>query len=360
MIEIRNLTKGFENGPIIQNINLDVEEGECIVIIGGSGCGKSTLLRCINRLNKPEEGEILIEGENILDPKADLDKIRRKMGMVYQSFNLFSHLNVLENITLAPMVVNKVPKEKAIEEAKALLKRVGLQGKEYNMPSSLSGGQKQRVAIARTLAMHPKVILFDEPTSALDPTMVDEVESVIKDLVNDGMTCVIVTHEMRFAKNVATKVIFLAEKGIYEQGSPAKVFDNPSKPLTQRFLYRSRMLEKRLEKDDLDLPSLSSELRKFLSDYETNNKQSQLVSYVCDELLYPIFENEKAINYCNLRLMCSESSSHHILQLEFPGLEYDPLNNSYVDDINIKLLEHYSDILLSKKVKDTWQVRIQM
>ena len=360
MIKIRNLTKGFENGPIIQNINLDIEEGECVVIIGGSGCGKSTLLRCINRLNVPEKGEILIEGENILDPKADIDKIRRKMGMVYQHFNLFSHLNVLENIILAPIEVNNTPREEAIEEAKALLKRVGLQGKEYNMPSSLSGGQKQRAAIARTLAMHPKVILFDEPTSALDPTMVDEVESVIRDLVKEGMTCVIVTHEMRFAKNVASKVIFLAEKGIYEQGTPEKIFDNPSRPLTQRFLYRSRMLERKLEKGNLDLPSLSTELRKFLSDYETNNKQKQLVSYVCDELIYPLFDKEESINYCDLKLMCSESSDHHILQLDFPDLKDDPLNNPYVDELNIKILEHYSDIILSKKVKDTWRVSIQM
>ena len=360
MIKIRNLTKSFEQGTIIQNINLDVEEGECVVIIGGSGCGKSTLLRCINRLVVPEEGEILIDGDNILDPKADIDKIRRKMGMVYQHFNLFSHLSVLENIILAPIEVNKTPRDKAIEEAKALLKRVGLQGKEDNMPSSLSGGQKQRVAIARTLAMHPKVILFDEPTSALDPTMVDEVEYVIRDLVKEGLTCVIVTHEMRFAKNIASKVIFLAEKGIYEQGSPEKIFDNPSKPLTQRFLYRSRMLERRLEKDNLDLPSLSTELRQFLSNYETNSKQNQLLSYVCDELLYPVFDNEESMNYCDLKLMCSESSSHHLLQLDFPDIENDPLNNSYVDDINIKILEHYSDIILSKKVNDIWQVRIQM
>ena len=166
MISIKNLTKSYDSGTVIENVSFDIQDGECVVIIGGSGCGKSTLIRCINRLNVPDSGEIWIDGENILDPKADVDAMRRSMGMVYQHFNLFSHLNVLENIILAPMVVNKVEREEAVKEAKQLLKRVSLDGKEYNMPSSLSGGQKQRVAIARTLAMHPKFIIFDEPTSA--------------------------------------------------------------------------------------------------------------------------------------------------------------------------------------------------
>jgi ABC-type polar amino acid transport system ATPase subunit len=289
MISIKNLTKSYDSGTVIENVSFDIQDGECVVIIGGSGCGKSTLIRCINRLNVPDSGEIWIDGENILDPKADVDAMRRSMGMVYQHFNLFSHLNVLENIILAPMVVNKVEREEAVKEAKQLLKRVSLDGKEYNMPSSLSGGQKQRVAIARTLAMHPKFIIFDEPTSALDPTMVDEVESVIKDLANDGMTCVIVTHEMSFARNVASRVIFLAEKGIYEQGTAQEIFDNPSRPLTQRFLYRSRMFEKELLRDGLDLLSLNSELKKYVSKYDTNRNQALLINSVCDELLYPVF-----------------------------------------------------------------------
>ncbi|MBO7677247.1 MAG: amino acid ABC transporter ATP-binding protein [Erysipelotrichaceae bacterium] len=361
MISIKNVTKGYENGPIIEHINLDIEDGGCVVIIGGSGCGKSTLLRCINKLNVPEEGEIWIDGENILDPKADVDRIRRNMGMVYQHFNLFSHLNVLENIILAPTILNKTPREEAIAEAKQLLKRVGLAGKENNTPSSLSGGQKQRVAIARTLAMHPKVILFDEPTSALDPTMVDEVETVIKDLVNEGMTCVIVTHEMRFAKNVATKVIFLAEKGIYEQGTASEVFDHPKKPLTQRFLYRSRMYEASLLKDQLDLLSLNSELKKFVSKYETNPKQTKLFCYVCDELLYPIFHSEYApAESADLKLICSENSEHHVLKISFPGLMNDPLCDAYIDELNYKLLEHYSEIILSKRSGANWEVSIQM
>ena len=244
MIQIKNLTKDYGNGPILENIDLEVKKGESVVIIGGSGCGKSTLLRCINHLVVPEKGEIWIDGENILAKGADIDAIRRKMGMVYQHFNLFSNLNILENIILAPMKVAGMNRTDAIAEAKRLLARVGMAGRETAMPGDLSGGQKQRVAIARTLAMHPQVILFDEPTSALDPTMVDEVESVVRSLVDEGMTSVLVTHEMRFAKKVATTVVFLAEKGIYEQGPPSQVFDHPQKLLTQRFLYRSRMLEK--------------------------------------------------------------------------------------------------------------------
>lgn len=361
MISIKNLTKSYDSGTVIENVSFDIQDGECVVIIGGSGCGKSTLIRCINRLNVPDSGEIWIDGENILDPKADVDAMRRSMGMVYQHFNLFSHLNVLENIILAPMVVNKVEREEAVKEAKQLLKRVSLDGKEYNMPSSLSGGQKQRVAIARTLAMHPKFIIFDEPTSALDPTMVDEVESVIKDLANDGMTCVIVTHEMSFARNVASRVIFLAEKGIYEQGTAQEIFDNPSRLLTQRFLYRSRMFEKELLRDGLDLLSLNSELKKYVSKYDTNRSQALLINSVCDELLYPVFTSEKEpAATAHLKLICSESSNHHMLRISFPDIKHDPLSDFYMDKLNYMFLEHYSSILLSKFNGDSWEVSIQM
>ena len=314
MISIRNLTKDYGNGPILEHVNLEIEKGESVVIIGGSGCGKSTLLRCINRLIVPEEGEIYIEGENILDKRANIDQIRRKMGMVYQHFNLFSHLSVLENIILAPMQVAGMNRTDAVAEAKQLLKQVGMAGREAAMPSSLSGGQKKRVAIARTLVMHPKVILFDEPTSALDPTMVDEVESVIRNLVETGMTSVLVTHEMRFARNVSSKVLFLAERGIYEQGTPQEVFDRPSRPLTQRFLYRSRMFEAKLEPASLDLYALASELRAFLNRYEFESRQERLIPVVCDELLYPVFH---AAN--GAATEGSESTARHTLLVGLQG-----------------------------------------
>jgi ABC-type glutathione transport system ATPase component len=234
-------------------------------------------------------------------------------------------------------------------------------GRERAMPSSLSGGQKQRAAIARTLAMHPDVILFDEPTSALDPTMVDEVESVIRSLVGGGMTSVIVTHEMRFARNIASKVIFMAERGIYEQGKPEELFDRPAKPLTQRFLYRSRMLERELDAGRLDLYALASELREFLNRYETDSRQFSLIPVVCDELLYPVFRaGENSASSGTLRLLCSETSRSHTLILRFDGLSGDPLEQPYLDELNLRLLENSAEFVFSRPVGDSWEVLIQM
>ena len=361
MISIRNLTKCFDGITILEHVNLEIEKGDSVVIIGGSGCGKSTLLRCINRLIVPEEGEILIGGENILDKNANVDAIRRKMGMVYQQFNLFSHLNVLENVILAPVKVAGMNHADAVALAKQLLERVGMAGRENAMPSELSGGQKQRVAIARTLAMKPEVILFDEPTSALDPTMVDEVESVIRGLVDEGMTSVLVTHEMRFARKVASQVVFLAEKGIYEQGTPEKVFDHPGKVLTQRFLYRSRMLEKTLTADELDLYALASELRGFLQRYDHDTRQEKFLPLLCDELLYPVFRSAEApAQSASVRLLCSETSARHTLLISFRGLSGDPLAAPYLDELNLTLLERFSEFILSRRTDDGWEVCIQM
>ena len=361
MISIRNLSKDYGGGPVLQDINLDIEKGESVVIIGGSGCGKSTLLRCINRLIVPESGEIWIDGQNILDKKANVDVIRRKMGMVYQHFNLFSHLNVLENIILAPVNVAGANKADAIAEAKKLLARVGMAGREESMPSDLSGGQKQRVAIARTLAMHPELILFDEPTSALDPTMVDEVESVIRSLADEGMTSVLVTHEMRFARKVASKVVFLAEKGIYEMGPPEQLFDHPEKLLTQRFLYRSRMYEKQLQAKRLDLHSLSSALRAFLRRYDHETKQEKLFPVLCDELLYPVFQNaEHPAQSADIRLLCSETSARHTLLVSFPDIKDDPLGEPYLDALNLQILQNYAESVFSTQKDGGWEVCIQM
>lgn len=361
MIQIRNLSKRYGNNPpVFQNVNLDVNKGDAVAIIGGSGCGKSTFLRCINRLIVPEEGQIMFDGVNILDKNTDIDAVRRRMGMVYQQFNLFSHLNVLENVILAPMKVDGRSKEEAIEEAKSLLEMVGMDKRLYHMPSELSGGQKQRAAIARTLAMHPEVILFDEPTSALDPTMVDEVESVIKNLVESGMTSLIVTHEMRFARNVATKVVFLAEQGIYEQGTAEQIFNHPEKELTRRFIYRSRMFEKILTPENYDLYSLASELRAFVSRYETNRKQATLFSVLCDELLFPTLA-QSGVSNISVRLVCSETSTKHSLIIGFSEVDSDPLNSPFLDNLNRILLQQYSDSVRSeKKGRGEWEVIIEM
>lgn len=228
VIHIEGLSKSFGSNLVFQDINVDIEKGDCISVIGPSGCGKSTFLRCINLLEQPTGGRVFIDGQEITAKGAPLDQIRRKMGMVYQTFNLFSHKTVLENVMMAPMQLQGLSKEDAIHLAMECLTQVGMAERADYMPSQLSGGQKQRAAIARCVAMKPEIILFDEPTSALDPTMVDEVLAVIRRLVNRGMTCVIVTHEMSFAKAVSSQVIYMDEKGIYEMGPRLRSSTPPS------------------------------------------------------------------------------------------------------------------------------------
>ena len=236
MIEVKNLKISFGDLHVIKDLSINIEKGEKIVVIGPSGSGKSTFLRCLNRLETPTGGHILFDGVDMADPKADLDKCRQKMGMVFQHFNLFPHLTVLENITLAPVSLKLKTKAQTEEHEMKLLERVGLQDKANVYPSTLSGGQKQRIAIVRSLAMDPEVILFDEPTSALDPEMVGEVLNVIKDLANEGMTMAIVTHEMGFAREVADRVIFMDGGYIAEEGTPEQIFQHPKSERLQQFL----------------------------------------------------------------------------------------------------------------------------
>ena len=237
MIKIKNLEKTYGDLKVLKGISTDIKEGEVISIIGPSGSGKSTFLRCINRLEEPTNGEIDIEGENIVSPKVDINKIREKVGMVFQHFNLFPHKTVLENITIGPIKLKKTSQEEAEKIAISLLEKVGLADKKDVYPNKLSGGQKQRVAIARALAMNPKIILFDEPTSALDPEMIGEVLEVMKDLAREGMTMIVVTHEMGFARTVANRVFFMDQGTILEDGSPKEIFDNPKEERTKEFLH---------------------------------------------------------------------------------------------------------------------------
>ena len=235
-IIVKKLEKSFENQKVLRGIDLEIQDGETVVLIGSSGSGKSTFLRCLNLLNVPDKGQIFIDGQEITKPKTNLNKLRAKVGMVFQSFNLFENLNIIENIKLAPKKVLHISNKQAEKEAMELLKRVGLANKAYDYPKNLSGGQKQRVAIARALAMHPEVILFDEPTSALDPEMVGEVLEVIKDLAKDhSRTMVIVTHEMSFAREVGTRLIFLDKGKIIEDGEPHQVMDHPTTERAARF-----------------------------------------------------------------------------------------------------------------------------
>lgn len=239
-IEAKNIYKTFDNMHVLKGINLKVNDGEVVVLVGASGSGKSTFLRCLNLLAAPTSGSVLIDGIDITDPSVDLNQIRRKIGMVFQSFNLFENMTVIENIKLAPKKLLHTSDAAAEKEARQLLKRVGLLDKADMMPKYLSGGQKQRIAIARALAMHPEAVLFDEPTSALDPEMIGEVLDVIRDLAKDGLTMVIVTHEMSFAREVGTRMIFLDRGKIIEDGTPKQVMDHPKTERAARFFAMAK------------------------------------------------------------------------------------------------------------------------
>lgn len=236
MIIVKDLKKDFGDLQVLKNINCHIEKGECVVVIGPSGSGKSTFLRCLNRLEEPTGGQIIFDGQDVTDRSNDINKIRQKLSMVFQHFNLFNHLTVMQNLTLAPVKQKLMSEAEAEKKAMELLTRVGLAEKADVYPAQLSGGQKQRVAIARSLAMNPKAILFDEPTSALDPEMVGEVLDVMKALAKDGMTMVVVTHEMGFARDVADRVLFMSDGVITEEGTPEQIFDNPQQERTKAFL----------------------------------------------------------------------------------------------------------------------------
>ena len=238
MISVKNLRKSFHGTEVLKGITTEIDRGDVVCIIGPSGSGKSTFLRCLNRLETPDSGEILLDGVDLMDRKTDLDRQRMKMGMVFQQFNLFPHMTILKNLTVSPMMLKKTPQAEAEAKAMQLLDRVGLADRAKDYPAQLSGGQKQRVAIVRALCMEPEVMLFDEPTSALDPEMVGEVLDLMRDLAKDGMTMAVVTHEMGFAREVADRVVFMADGKILEEGSPTDIFDHPQDPRLQDFLSK--------------------------------------------------------------------------------------------------------------------------
>lgn len=238
MILVKDLHKSFGNLKVLKGIHQEVKQGEVVVVVGPSGSGKSTFLRCVNLLEQPSQGEIIIAGKSITQPKVDINRIRQKVGMVFQHFNLFPHLTILDNIILAPMKIKGMSRDRAVALAEELLKKVGLIDKIHAYPVQLSGGQKQRIAIARALAMEPEIMLFDEPTSALDPEMVKEVLSVMKDLALEGMTMMVVTHEMGFAREVGDRILFMDEGLVVEEGTPEEIFNQPKHPRLKEFLSK--------------------------------------------------------------------------------------------------------------------------
>ena len=288
MITVRHLSKTYTNlghpETVLKDVNCEIKRGDVISIIGPSGAGKSTFLRCLNGMETPGSGEVIVDGVNIFDKSADINAIRQKVGMVFQDFNLFPHLTVLENVVLAPINVKGADKDESEKKAMELLRSVGMAEKANAYPTSLSGGQKQRVAIARCLAMDPEVILFDEPTSALDPTMISEVLAVIRDLARRGMTMVVVTHEMKFARDASNRILFMCEGGIYEDGTPDQIFDHPQRYLTQAFIRNIRSLRFEVESRDYDLYKFNGQIEWFCSKYALGKKYITLELMV-EELL---------------------------------------------------------------------------
>ena len=283
MIQIKHLQKSFDNLDVLCDVNLNIKQGEIISIIGPSGTGKSTFLRCLNLLEQPTGGSIVIDGEEVLNGKVNTSKLRQKMGMVFQSFNLFNHLSVLDNVCIGPVKLLGKSRKEAEAKAMELLKLVGMAEKASSMPSELSGGQKQRAAIARCLSMDPEIILFDEPTSALDPTMVSEVLSVIRALARQGMTMAIVTHEMNFARDVSTRVVYMDEGIIYEEGTPEEIFEHPKRERTRVFVNRIRDFHYQFHSPDYDRFHLKSEWQAYCNKYfltRESMRKAQLIGNV--------------------------------------------------------------------------------
>ncbi len=285
MIRILNLTKSFGAERVLRGVTETIRPGEVIAVIGPSGSGKSTLLRCINLLERPDGGEILVDGRNILAPDANQARVRRKIGMVFQSFHLFPHLTALENVAIGPEKILRQPRRAALARGRELLAMVGLAGKTASMPSMLSGGQQQRVAIARCLAMDPDAILFDEPTSALDPAMISEVLAVIRRLARDGMTMMIVTHELNFARDVASRICYMDEGVIYESGPPARIMDNAAREKTRAFINRLRNFSYRIDSQNFDAFAMNAAIESFCEKHFFSPKLIQHTLLAVEESL---------------------------------------------------------------------------
>ena len=342
MIKINHLRKEYSNATPLKDVSVEINKGDVISIIGPSGTGKSTLIRCINKLETPTSGEIWIDGKCITDKKCDINKVRRKMGMVFQSFNLFNHMNVIENIMAAPMDLLGKSKQQAYDEGMKLLRTVGLADKAFNYPDELSGGQKQRVAIARTLAMEPEIILFDEPTSALDPTMVGEVQAVIKDLARKGLTMMIVTHEMRFAKEIANRVFYMDEGGIYEEGTPEQIFENPQKEKTARFIKRIKVFENSITSKDFDFIGFNTSLEEFGRRSGISQKSIYRMQSVFEELCVQIILPELTADFAvNVMAEYSQEDESVSLQIKYTGCPFNPMDSDNI--LSLKLAQNAAE-----------------
>jgi polar amino acid transport system ATP-binding protein len=360
MITVEHLSKKYGDLSVLKDISIEIQKGEVIVIIGPSGTGKSTFLRCLNLLDHPSGGSIRIDGVDMLDKKTDVPKLRQKMNMVFQSFNLFSHLCVLENLTLGPIKLQGMSAKDAETKARELLSLVGLAEKAENYPDELSGGQKQRVAIARCLAMDPEIILFDEPTSALDPTMVSEVLSVIRRLTKEGMTMVIVTHEMDFARDVASRILYMDEGLIYEEGTPQQIFENPKKEKTKAFIHRTRSFNYQITSPDYDLYAMNAEIEAFCEKQIVPRKTRSNLLLVVEELLqiYNPYLNSACLD---LTISYSEKKESLELIIESTGAELNPLDKNLLpDELGLNIINNLAESIDYHRVNGNNRVTLMM
>ena len=360
MITVEGLSKNFGDTEVLKDISIEINKGEVIAIIGPSGSGKSTFLRCLNLLERPSAGSIHIDGVDILDKKTDVPKIRRKMNMVFQSFNLFDHLTTLENLTVAPMKLKGLNRRDAERKSMELLRLVGLAEKAGSYPDELSGGQKQRVAIARCMAMEPEIILFDEPTSALDPTMVSEVLSVIRRLAEDGMTMAIVTHEMDFARDVASRVLYMDEGGIYEEGTPEEIFENPRREKTKAFIHRIRSLGWTITSPDYDLYAMNAEIEAFCEKHILPKKTRHGLLLLVEEMLQvhaPILGSATL----NITIAFSEKTEKLELTWESGGPSANPLESGGLpDEMGLSIIRNLTENIGYSRIDDRNRIVLTM
>ena len=337
MIKIEHLKKEYPNVTPLKDVSVEINDGDVIAIIGPSGTGKSTLLRCLNLLEKPTAGRIWIGKDEITDRRCNIGRVRQRMGMVFQSFNLFGHMTVIENIMFSPVDLKKMSRQEAYDKGMALLRSVGLAEKALSYPDELSGGQKQRVAIARTLAMDPEIILLDEPTSALDPTMVDEVQAVIRELSKSGKTMVIVTHEMRFARTVANRVFYMDEGGIYEDGTPEQIFEHPGRELTRRFVRKLKVLELHIDSADFDFIGAGSEIDRYCLKNEIFDRQRNRIRLVIEELVQQILLPRMPQPHIRAVIEHAAQTGTTTVAVSYSGERFDPRGTD--NTLSLRVLE---------------------
>ena len=335
MIELRHVSKEFDDVTPLKDVSVTINDGDVISVIGPSGTGKSTLLRCINMLSAPTSGQIIVDGEDITEKGYDLNSVRKKMGMVFQSFNLFGHMTVLENIMQPQITLLGRSRQEAYDKAMELLNTVGLYSKAMSYPDELSGGQQQRVAIARALGMDPEIILFDEPTSALDPSMIGEVQSVIRMLAKTGRTMMIVTHEMDFARKISNRVLFMADGGIYEEGTPKQIFEQPKREKTKRFIRRLTSLSYHIKDEEFDFEAMYDELQLYAEKLLIENERISKLQLCFEEItLNNILDRDEERDVL-VGIDYSEKNDVLVLKIRYKGEHFDlhETGNSLFDDV---------------------------